>query len=648
MSGNRKDAKKILEKAKHFEIISFDIFDTLIKRNVKTPSDVFDLVEIRYNLDAEEKISNFKSKRLQAYYVANQKNGTCCLDEIYDELDFSTKVKDYLKEIEQQIEVDVCVANPEIVDVLLKLRELGKRIFIISDMYLSKTVVKKILDKNGITEDKYEGLYISCECKAKKTSGSLYDFVCKKNSFTPKQALHIGDNWKGDIIRAKQKGFAVYHLPTAVSNLEYIDKNNKFNIGEQFVYNTLNSISNNIVTNNMSEFEKLGVQLLGPLMFGFVTWLNKEVEKKQIKKVFFLAREGDIIKKAYDMLYQDDKISTQYMYASRRSIIVPSYWANSEYNEICQSMSRSVHMNISEWFFRLGLDVKEYKNLLREKNIDFEYSFNGRELENNEIIKDLYECIRKDVEKNSKEEYLNLEAYFKQIDFCGEDVAIVDVGWNGGMQKAFENLPYVRENQMKIHGYYFGIDSSALKVRFANANGYIYEYEKNSDYRYYIMGFAGPFEMSMMTTHGSVFKFKQTSSNIEPVFLPHEYIDETGKNTKEMDSIILLQKGLLEFVKVAKEMKLHEMFCIQSKEAFANYFLFATEPKRKHLKLYENYGAVDLKAEQNLIGKDYHHLFGEYSIKKGLDISTWKIGFMRYIARLPLPYKDIYMFLRKR
>ena len=40
---------KLFKCVSKYDIVSFDIFDTLLKRNVLRPEDVFDLVEDRYN-----------------------------------------------------------------------------------------------------------------------------------------------------------------------------------------------------------------------------------------------------------------------------------------------------------------------------------------------------------------------------------------------------------------------------------------------------------------------------------------------------------------------------------------------------------------------------------------------------------------------
>lgn len=48
-SGTPVNVEKLISILKSYEVISFDIFDTLLKRNVNTPIDVFKYVENKIN-----------------------------------------------------------------------------------------------------------------------------------------------------------------------------------------------------------------------------------------------------------------------------------------------------------------------------------------------------------------------------------------------------------------------------------------------------------------------------------------------------------------------------------------------------------------------------------------------------------------------
>ena len=80
MTNNENIKKKILK----YDYISFDVFDTLIKRLVNNPIQLFDIVEKEYNKEKNEKINDFKEKRLicEKEIVTTIPN----LDEIYSKM----------------------------------------------------------------------------------------------------------------------------------------------------------------------------------------------------------------------------------------------------------------------------------------------------------------------------------------------------------------------------------------------------------------------------------------------------------------------------------------------------------------------------------------------------------------------------------
>lgn len=83
------------------DCVSFDIFDTLVKRYVSLPTDVFDIVELRYNSlhgTSNEKIRGFKELRINAELKARKKIiEEVSIDEIYNFIEFSPAINEELK-----------------------------------------------------------------------------------------------------------------------------------------------------------------------------------------------------------------------------------------------------------------------------------------------------------------------------------------------------------------------------------------------------------------------------------------------------------------------------------------------------------------------------------------------------------------------
>ena len=91
--------KKLIDNHK---IISFDIFDTLIKRNCYQPIDIYEIVEENYNKNNLKKIENFSAKRIVAEKKARENNkhlNEVTLDLIYNELEYPVEIKKNLMKL---------------------------------------------------------------------------------------------------------------------------------------------------------------------------------------------------------------------------------------------------------------------------------------------------------------------------------------------------------------------------------------------------------------------------------------------------------------------------------------------------------------------------------------------------------------------
>ena len=82
--------KRLLRQIDKVDVVSFDIFDTLLKRNVRHPKDVFNLVESKYNAESSVELKDFRSQRVLAECKARE-NATkedITLDDIYTNLPY--------------------------------------------------------------------------------------------------------------------------------------------------------------------------------------------------------------------------------------------------------------------------------------------------------------------------------------------------------------------------------------------------------------------------------------------------------------------------------------------------------------------------------------------------------------------------------
>ena len=181
------DLQKEIEK---HSIISFDIFDTLIMRKILYPKDIFDIVERK--LDNEDRIS-FATLRMRAESELNNEGANPTIYEIYDRLQKICGISDWKKEellnLEINTEMEFLVPRQRMLELFDSIK-MNKKIYLISDMYLTKDILIKVLKKCGY--EGYEDIYVSCEKRRSKTEGLFDIFISDLKEV--KYSLHIGDN----------------------------------------------------------------------------------------------------------------------------------------------------------------------------------------------------------------------------------------------------------------------------------------------------------------------------------------------------------------------------------------------------------------------------------------------------------------------
>ena len=197
------DVSRLVQVLLKYDIVSFDIFDTLIYRDCPQPSSVFEMLE------NENGLYDFKNTRIRAEQDAQwlypERNNEPSIYDIYNVLKhyYGDEVQGNV-EREIELELEVCNPNPYMLEVFNLIKEQKKQIILVSDMYLTKQQIERILQKCNVCE--YADIFISSEYTHSKKTGMLYDDVRQRYGDGLKY-IHIGDNVHADYIMAKKKGW---------------------------------------------------------------------------------------------------------------------------------------------------------------------------------------------------------------------------------------------------------------------------------------------------------------------------------------------------------------------------------------------------------------------------------------------------------
>ena len=296
--------KQICHKAAHFDAVAFDVFDTLIKRDVAVPTGLFRLMG-----------DDFYAARIRAEREARAaQSREVTLAEIYARPCLAR----YDAAAECAAELAACAANKPVLDAVQTLKKQGKKLYYISDMYLPQTQIDAMLRRCGYPC--FDGGFVSCTYGVQKRSGRLFKRFLQETGLTAKQLLFIGDSWRADVAGAALAGITAWHLPTPPAPADN---------AAAFVENRL--------PQQRSDGEALGFSVLGPLAAAFCQWLHARRAARPEARLYFLARDMYLMRDVYHTLYPQEE--TGYLQVSRRSL-APAFLAAGDWATVLAALPR--------------------------------------------------------------------------------------------------------------------------------------------------------------------------------------------------------------------------------------------------------------------------------------------------------------------
>lgn len=619
--------KKMIDNHK---IISFDIFDTLIKRNCYQPIDIYEIVEENYNKNNLKKIENFSAKRIVAEKKARENNkhlNEVTLDLIYNELEYPVEIKKKLMKLEINTEIDLCQFNSNILEVLDYCKKNNKRIICISDMYLDLKIIEKIISKINYS---FEKIYVSSKINMTKISGDLFEFVLSDLNISKNELLHIGDSWKADFISPIKKGIAAFHIKKRISNLTYINPKKINDCTSNIIYSYIN---NNICKND-DNYYRIGYEIVGPMCLDFVYWLENETKLNSINNLLFCARDMQMIQEIYNK-YFGDECDNSYFYVSRKSTYLPYLYKNSNYDNFCKLIPVGRRkFKISEILdlYNIKMEEDEFVDALNRNNLSSDKLYDASELKKSTDFRNFYNSeIIKQINSTGRKQYNNFIKYINKLKF-NSNTAIVDLGWRGTTQSIIMDI-----TNSNVHGFYFGLHSLNGENLMNNFNTYLFFKEENG-YSEKVYAFMSLCELLLSALHGSTISY--TSDLNKPYILN----EGANKDNKEIQKI---QQGATDFCNEIRTLKKYLHF--NGDKKYVDLFInLGINPSYELAKCLGNIYTENVKTRKLCsYKKTIYYLFHIKKLKNDFIDSEWKIGFMKRLFKLKLPYYQIYSFLKK-
>lgn len=282
------EIKKQIEK---FSVISFDLFDTLILRKIPHPDFVKKI--IGNYAEKEFEIKTFYNDRVIVEKKIENINQYYTIYDIYKFLNdyYGEVISQKLLEYEIKIESCILQARKDVLDLYNFALENHKKVYISSDMYLTKDIILTICKKNKI-KISTENLLISSNIKKSKSDGSLYKFLKKINK--GQKILHIGDNEYSDYIMAKKNKINAIIIQNAYNQIKDFSSKLKFNNNYELFASglSLSYLFNSPFFEKIKDLEVFGYSIIGPLILNWLLWIISKIKQYENRYIFFAARDG--------------------------------------------------------------------------------------------------------------------------------------------------------------------------------------------------------------------------------------------------------------------------------------------------------------------------------------------------------------------
>lgn len=444
------ELRRLVENA---SAVSFDFFDTLFSRPLANPEDAFDIIGHRYAMpDFRERRCAAQAEAFRRMRRAQRQEIT--LEGIYECFMESPLVRNELMQAEYALELSLVEPVAETVELLRALLAEGKPVAIASDMYLAANFFRAALEPHGLAD---VPLFVSASRNAtKRDSGELFDVIARELNLPPREVLHIGDNLLSDVQRPREKGMQAYHYqPPHVHHAP--GKN--VALATSLSFGLMQTHAPELRDN---ELAALGFVYGGPATLGFLDWIREQAARDRIEHLLFLSRDGFALERIARNKPALGLPPFAYFLGSRTAFTLAAMTADNFTQFLPFLLSGSSGLAPAELLERIGV-VPPAEDVMTDLGLGDEVRIAAK-LENR-LARFLY-AYRWEILKVCQRNRHALYRYLRELGLrSGSRVAVVDVGWRGTTQEAFE-LALKPLMDLDVFGYYFCLaDSPECRAR---------------------------------------------------------------------------------------------------------------------------------------------------------------------------------------
>ena len=470
------------------DAVSIDIFDTLFVRRIHDPdlvkfpvsrliAETARLKDISISWQAvlalRNKIESEHRRRNGAHFPDHEAQYDDYMSEVIKEI-FGDRLPDnFLDDVanyELQIEESLIVVRKALRNWIERLSLQGKRVFLVSDIYLPAKYLKRLIEYKGLSPY-VEDVLSSADTFNAKASGAAFPLMEKTYELSPHRWLHVGDNPISDGSRPREYGIeALVIRDIREKQRKGISRSlNHFSTRRHFWRGrNVQQIMAPMEGENEDRDPLYvdGYNFFGFLIAFFVHRLMERVRELNINRIYFCSREGWMFHECWQRMVPhlfaaSAPPETRYLYVSRlamanaacanvgmtalnaRVALLPA--ENRDFQDICRVFDLDI-TKFRDSLDRAGIADDDYIDPRPpQESFDKRHRFAA-------LLGDgqFQEEVRRQgrASRDALERYLESEGFFKF-----DDVALVDIGWLGTIQHFLFQAISHRCDKPRVHGF---------------------------------------------------------------------------------------------------------------------------------------------------------------------------------------------------
>lgn len=439
-------------------LYSFDVFDTLISRKVLDPFGIFYRVQERITEDGDfpyifkksyAQVRNTAEFNVREYYskskdLRKSEATEVTFDEIFDRLAYVYSLSqdqiNKLKSWEFEAELESVIPLKPQIDTVKELLKNKEDVVLISDMYLPKSFIQKLLFKADPVLAELP-LFVSNEYGVLKTSQLLYLEVYKsiKPYYNYDKWVHTGDTDRVDIGPPRKINISA----RKISKPEYseIQKELIKNLDSYDAY-LVTAMQARLCSIHRNPYDSFVISYVALCFVPYIDWVLRDAARRGYETLYFVSRDGHHLKRIADKIIEARGLNfkTKYIYASRRTWRIPSFvheiddgfWE--DYGSFGDIVSKDKLLSA------MDLTESEFCDIFPSIDLDNINFYSKREMNSyKELFKSSDEYRTLLLQKAAQEREIS-NGYLRQAMDPDENFVIVEYYGRGYTQDCFVNL----------------------------------------------------------------------------------------------------------------------------------------------------------------------------------------------------------------